>query len=136
MIGNVEAHRINEVPEAVGRWTIARSRVGLEPRRYLGELRELPRECKPGDWCDVVVLDEQGEMRWTFLFVEVEATSSIFVERRKHAPNRSDAPQRPTGSRAREARSQLPVPASTDPQAVSAPANPHPGTAWRAGRRS
>src|SRR5437667_11716039 len=51
-------------------WTIVDSAVELDPERYLGEFGELPTEDdEPGKWCDVVVRDSLGEMRWTFVLV-------------------------------------------------------------------
>jgi hypothetical protein len=59
--------------EPSSRWTIARSPLGLDPTRYLGELRELPSPAGlvPGEWCEVVISDGEGAMRWT-LVVEAE----------------------------------------------------------------
>jgi hypothetical protein len=135
----------NPVAEARGTvltWAIVSSKRGLPRSRYLGELRELPDAHAPGDWCDIVVCDGRGEMRWTLLAVERGRTPSIFAERRgAHAHDDSGAPQRPEGSRVWEARSQrlFPAPAhAREPVAAPAPAlllSP-PRTAWRAGRRS
>ena len=58
--------------DSASRWTIARSPLGLDPDRYLGELGELPSPANlaPGDWCDVVINDGEGAMRWTLLVEE------------------------------------------------------------------
>jgi hypothetical protein len=52
------------------KWMLASSRADLEPARYLGVLRDLPAPGEPGDWCDVVVRDERGEMRWRVVVVD------------------------------------------------------------------
>jgi hypothetical protein len=57
------------------RWTIARWPRRRDPARYLGELRRLPAadERRPGDWCDLVVRDEERAMRWTLVVVDDRA---------------------------------------------------------------
>ena len=51
-------------------WTIVGPGRELDPNLYLGEFGELPSERgEPGEWCDVVVRDSLGEMRWTFVLV-------------------------------------------------------------------
>jgi hypothetical protein len=64
-----------DMSEYTYRWAIARSRLDLDPARYLGEPRDLPAAAsrQPGDWCDVVISDGEGEMRWT-LVVELVGT--------------------------------------------------------------
>lgn len=54
------------------RWAIARTARGCDPTRYLGELRHLPaaEQRQPGEWCDLVLLDEQPVMRWTLVVVD------------------------------------------------------------------
>jgi hypothetical protein len=57
-------------------WTMVRLRDGLDPARYLGEFGDLPLGAgKPGDWCEVVMRDSDGEMRWTLLAVEGKSLS-------------------------------------------------------------
>jgi hypothetical protein len=52
------------------RWAI--SAHGCDPARYLGEVRLLPavEEREPGDWCDLVVRDEEQASRWTLVVVD------------------------------------------------------------------
>jgi hypothetical protein len=65
-------------------WTVAHSREGLDPTRYLGELADLPAgDGDPGDWCDVVVADSEGVMRWTLVVAARTAPVSIVVARRE-----------------------------------------------------
>jgi hypothetical protein len=78
-------------------WRIVHSRSGLDPAHYLGELSDLPTgERDPGEWCDVVVKDSEGVMRWTLLFVEQARASSIFSDRgsatRSRSAGQNDAP--------------------------------------------
>jgi hypothetical protein len=57
-------------------WTIVDAGAELDPEQYLGEFGELPAEGeKPGTWCDVVVHDSLGEMRWTFMLVHGRSQS-------------------------------------------------------------
>jgi hypothetical protein len=64
-------------------WMVAHSRELLDPSRYLGELDDLPTsELQPGAWCDVVLADSEGEMRWTLVLVDCTSAVSIFAERR------------------------------------------------------
>lgn len=57
-------------------WTIVDSGTDLDPERYLGEFGDLPREeGEPGKWCDVVVRDSLGEMRWTFVLTRGQSQS-------------------------------------------------------------
>jgi hypothetical protein len=64
-------------------WMVAHSRQILDTSRYLGELSDLPTgEVQPGDWCDVVIADSEGEMRWTLVLVECTSATSIFAGRR------------------------------------------------------
>jgi hypothetical protein len=60
------------IAEAQQEWTIAPSGLELDPRRYLGELRELPPAPaqESGAWCEIVVHDREGEMRWTLVVFE------------------------------------------------------------------
>jgi len=57
------------------RWAIARKPDGRDPARYLGELRLLPaaERRQPGDWCDLVVRDEQQTTRWTLVILDDSA---------------------------------------------------------------
>ena len=49
-------------------WTIVHRWEELDPARYLGEFGDLPlRDGQPGDWCEVVMRDSHGEMRWTLV---------------------------------------------------------------------
>jgi hypothetical protein len=53
------------------RWAIARTARGCDPERYLGELRQLPaaEQREPGEWCELVLQDEDPAMRWTLVIV-------------------------------------------------------------------
>ncbi len=82
-------------------WKVVHSLDTLDPGRYLGELSELPPgEPRPGDWCDVVVSDSQGTMRWTLAVVESAPQRSIFaahgVRRISGAPGLQGDTCRPT----------------------------------------
>ena len=66
-------------------WSIASPGADLRPQQYLGELRELPEPQLPGQWCDVVVEERDGPMRWRLVVVEARAQRSIFEERREFA---------------------------------------------------
>src|SRR5712691_10029595 len=58
-------------------WTIVRSPDALDPQRYLGELTNLPIGARdPGDWCDVVMRDREGAMRWTLVLLERASTTA------------------------------------------------------------
>jgi len=54
------------------RWAIARWADGCDPARYLGELRHLPaaERRQPGEWCDLVVRDEQQTTKWTLVILD------------------------------------------------------------------
>jgi hypothetical protein len=54
-------------------WRIASTAEALDPSRYLGVFRELPAAGgrEPGDWCDVILHDELGEIRWMLVVAEV-----------------------------------------------------------------
>src|SRR5438477_3231936 len=79
--------------EDVG-WTMAHSRAVLNPAQYLGEFIDLPPVSGiPGAWCDVVIHDPYGEMRWTFLVVQ-GASLRVTGERGNPAPPRL-APRAP-----------------------------------------
>jgi hypothetical protein len=56
-------------------WIRTREGIALSPERYLGELSDLPRHAEPGDWCDLVILDSEGEMRWIVVAVESDAAA-------------------------------------------------------------
>lgn len=62
--------------EPTKQWGIAPSRLDLDPARYLGERAFLlsPAGQEPGDWCDVVIGDGEGEIRWTLVVQTVRAT--------------------------------------------------------------
>jgi hypothetical protein len=77
-------------------WAFTASPGTLDPARYLGELAELPPTPQPGDWCTIAVVDELGEIRCTFVAVEGERSSSLFVDRRGEAVS----PALPVGRRA------------------------------------
>jgi hypothetical protein len=81
-------------------WVPVYSPSGLDPGRYLGELRDLPRAAQPGDWCSLVVHDHEGEMRWTLVAVDSARTTSIFADRRDEDGGGDPAPRgaRRTGS--------------------------------------
>lgn len=68
-------------------WAMAQGRERLDPGQYLGRVSELPPPTYPGDWCDVVVEDDEGAMHWTLVTIEVGRESSIFAARR-HEPAR------------------------------------------------
>lgn len=68
----VEQALPGEGPEHLG-WAIVRSGPGLDPERYVGAFRELPSPGAPGEWCELVVHDHWGEMRWTLLVVSLRA---------------------------------------------------------------
>jgi hypothetical protein len=57
------------------RWAIAHRPRGCDPAGYLGELRHLPSADlrRPGDWCDLVVRDEDRALRWTLVVVDDDA---------------------------------------------------------------
>ena len=63
-------------------WSIADPGADLRPDQYVGELRELPEPELPGQWCDVVVEDGNGPMRWRLVVVEAGSERSIFEARR------------------------------------------------------
>jgi hypothetical protein len=67
-------------------WTIVDSGIRLDPEQYLGEFGELPNEDgEPGKWCDVVVHDSLGEMRWTFVLVPGRS-QSVSNHREENGP--------------------------------------------------
>jgi hypothetical protein len=63
-------------------WALAPSSAQLDPDRCLGQVDALPLFASPGEWCTVVIVDDLGEMRWTFLALEPDRTTSLFLERR------------------------------------------------------
>jgi hypothetical protein len=71
-----------DMSEYTYRWAIARSRLELDPARYLGEPRDLPAAVsrEPGDWCDVVISDGEGEMRWTLVVESVGTNGRPLVD--------------------------------------------------------
>ena len=78
-------------------WMVAHSRQILDPSRYLGELGDLPtNELRPGAWCDVVIADSEGEMRWTLVLVDCTSAVSIFAGRRSER-SRSSARRKAAG---------------------------------------
>ena|ERR671937_2773515 len=66
------SRRHSPVREVQREWAIAPSEPELDPARYLGELRELPPAPaqQHGAWCELVVHDREGEMRWTLVACE------------------------------------------------------------------
>jgi hypothetical protein len=83
-------------------WTIVEPGVELDPDEYLGEFGELPaEEGNAGTWCDVVVHDSVGEMRWRFVLTH--GRSQCVTEERGEAGSRSLQPRaaaRRAGTRA------------------------------------
>ena len=77
-------------------WAFTASPGMLDPARHLGELAELPSAAQPGEWCTIAAVDELGEIPCTFVAVEAERTSSLFVDRRGEAAS----PALPVGRRA------------------------------------
>jgi hypothetical protein len=74
-------------------WEIVREGASLDPRRCLGVLREIPRQRHAvGDWFELVVVDTEGELRWTLVAVEQPRTISIFSEKRRPRAARSAQP--------------------------------------------
>ena len=63
-------------------WTMAPSDASLDPARYLGRLSELPEPRLGGEWCDVTLHDEGGELNWRLIAVEQGRVDSLFAERR------------------------------------------------------
>jgi hypothetical protein len=77
-------------------WEIVRDGAALEPGRYLGVLREIPRDRHSvGDWFELVVVDTEGELRWRLVAVEHARTISIFSEKRRTRAARSAQPSSP-----------------------------------------
>jgi hypothetical protein len=66
---------------------MALSELDLEPTCYLGELRELPPAPTqdPGAWCELVVHDHEGEMRWTLVVFESSNDDNKFAGARSLA---------------------------------------------------
>lgn len=82
-------------------WVIARSRHGLDPERFLGELGELPLGDRiPGEWCEVVVSDRHGPMRWTLVVAGREPERDGFTSASFQACTGSEAehPSEPESS--------------------------------------
>jgi hypothetical protein len=68
-------------------WSIADPDTELPPDRYLGAFGDLPlADGEPGEWCDVVMHDSLGEMRWTFVLVL--GRSQCVTDRHKAEPRR------------------------------------------------
>jgi hypothetical protein len=68
-------------------WIRTREGIALSPERYLGELSDLPRHAEPGDWCDLVIVDTEGEMRWIVVAAESDAAAlAADHSRRSHQP--------------------------------------------------
>ena len=63
------------------KWMLASSTTRLDAARYLGERRELPQAGEPGQWCDVLVRDGDGDQRWRVVAVDAQV--------RREAPTRS-----------------------------------------------
>jgi hypothetical protein len=73
-------------------WRVVHSREGLDPTRYLGELADLPAgEADPGAWCDVVVADSEGVMRWTLVVAASTPPISIVAARRDAASRSTES---------------------------------------------
>ena len=73
-------------------WTIVEPSAELDPGQYLGEFGELPIEDgEPGTWCDVVMRDSLGEMRWRFVLTRGQ--SQCVSEERGEAESRSLQPR-------------------------------------------
>jgi hypothetical protein len=83
-------------------WTIVEPGAELDPDQYLGEFGELPvEEGEPGKWCDVVMRDSLGEMRWRFVLTR--GRSQCVSGERGEAGSRSPSPRaaaRRAGTRA------------------------------------
>src|SRR2546428_1363497 len=111
-------------------WILAPSRTELDPARCLGELPELPAAVQPGDWCTIVAVDDRGEMRLTLVALEVERTTSLFVERRGGT---AGGRARPVGRRARPVDRPAPerVPERDGTDGTAAPARGGEGGATR-----
>jgi hypothetical protein len=75
-------------------WMVAHSREILDPSRYLGELGDLPVDGSPGDWCDVVITDREGVMRWTLVAVDCTSAVSIFAALRGGGASRVNGRRR------------------------------------------
>lgn len=63
-------------------WALAPADAPLDPAQYLGELTELPEPRVGGDWCDVRIHDDDGELHWRLIAVEAGRRLSLFAERR------------------------------------------------------
>jgi hypothetical protein len=83
-------------------WTIVEPGAELDPGQYLGEFGELPvEEGVPGKWCDVVMRDSLGEVRWRFVLTR--GRSQCVSGERGEAGSRSPSPRaaaRRAGARA------------------------------------
>ena len=72
---------VNETSNRVSvGWERVKSVEGLDETRYLGARSDLPEAARPGDWCKVRIVDDLGEIEWTFLAVEPARPTSIFEE--------------------------------------------------------
>jgi hypothetical protein len=75
-------------------WMVAQSRDVLDTGRYLGELGDLPLHANPGDWCDVVIADAEGVMRWTLVAVDCTNAVPIFAALREGGSARASRRRR------------------------------------------
>ncbi len=81
-------------------WTIADFGAELAQERYLGAFGDLPvAGGEPGEWCDVVVHDSLGEMRWTFVLVRGRSQCVSDRTEAEPRPLFPRAPRRRTTSR-------------------------------------
>ena len=64
-------------------WALAPAGVALDPARYLGELDQLPEPRLGGEWCDVRIHDDEGELSWRLVAVEAGREDSLFEARRE-----------------------------------------------------